>query len=48
MGAFNGENDDGECVPLPVFIGKWGWELNVEGKDGMLGLIVENGREMPD
>ena len=48
MGAFNGENDDGECVPLPVFIGEWGWELNVKGKDGMLGLIKENGREMPD
>ena len=33
MGAFNGENDDGECVPLPVFIGEWGWELNVKGKE---------------
>ena len=41
MGAFNGENEAGECVPLPVFIGGWGWELNVEGKDGVLGLIVE-------
>ena len=40
MGAFNGENEAGECMPLPVFIGKWGWELNVEGEDEVPGLTA--------